>query len=325
MRGEQQVPWASRTDSPRRSSQTPRDPTAASGTRGGKDKDGETTFFSPSERRYDDSPFPMSPETQAKVGSVVPSPSPRPPPPALEKEEMNTAPAEMLQPHRRLSQLTDGPHTLQQQSFDIHSLRPVAPAIAGNRRQLSEPQGIELDRSAPFRAMRDPSIAEAARRSDEAALLSVPEEGDDSGKGKATERLARSPDAASNPVTEGDSLATPSAAERAQDEGPTWGESFRVEWLRTERLPFTRTRHLRNPWNHDREVKVSRDGTELEPSVGQALLEEWDKPAEDAQPQASSTGNVEVGRRLQGRASVSADVLSSSTQGQGQGRKGEGS
>ncbi|KZT11880.1 uncharacterized protein LAESUDRAFT_618092, partial [Laetiporus sulphureus 93-53] len=54
------------------------------------------------------------------------------------------------------------------------------------------------------------------------------------------------------------------------------GNPFKVQWVRTERLPFYRTRHLRNPWNHDREVKVSRDGTELEPSVGQALLDEWD-------------------------------------------------
>ncbi|KAJ7839651.1 YT521-B-like domain-containing protein [Mycena leptocephala] len=54
-----------------------------------------------------------------------------------------------------------------------------------------------------------------------------------------------------------------------------WGQDFKLQWLCTERLPFLRTRHIRNPWNHDREVKISRDGTELEPSVGQALLEEW--------------------------------------------------
>jgi len=54
-----------------------------------------------------------------------------------------------------------------------------------------------------------------------------------------------------------------------------WGESFKIEWLCTDRLPFYRTRHLRNPWNHDREIKVSRDGTELEPSVGQKLLDNW--------------------------------------------------
>lgn len=57
------------------------------------------------------------------------------------------------------------------------------------------------------------------------------------------------------------------------------GREFKIEWIRTERLPFTRTKHLRNPWNHGREVKVSRDGTEIEPKVGQELLDEWDRPA----------------------------------------------
>jgi hypothetical protein len=56
-----------------------------------------------------------------------------------------------------------------------------------------------------------------------------------------------------------------------------WGRSFRVDWIRTKRLSFIRTKHLRNPWNGGREVKISRDGTELEPSIGQQLLEEWDK------------------------------------------------
>ena len=54
-----------------------------------------------------------------------------------------------------------------------------------------------------------------------------------------------------------------------------WGSSFSLQWISTERIPFHRTRHLRNPWNHDREVKVSRDGTELEPLVGRRLLDEW--------------------------------------------------
>ncbi|KAI9450446.1 YT521-B-like domain-containing protein [Lactarius psammicola] len=60
--------------------------------------------------------------------------------------------------------------------------------------------------------------------------------------------------------------------------GPVWDRPFRIEWIRTDALPFFRTRHLRNPWNHGREVKVSRDGTELEPTVGQQLLDEWDRP-----------------------------------------------
>jgi len=62
----------------------------------------------------------------------------------------------------------------------------------------------------------------------------------------------------------------------------SWGESFKIEWLSTKRLPFYRTRHIRNPWNHEREVKVSRDGTELEPSVGQQLIDEWEQLADTA-------------------------------------------
>lgn len=34
-------------------------------------------------------------------------------------------------------------------------------------------------------------------------------------------------------------------------------------------------KHLRNPWNQNREIKVSRDGTEIEPDVGRQLLNIW--------------------------------------------------
>lgn len=51
-----------------------------------------------------------------------------------------------------------------------------------------------------------------------------------------------------------------------------WGKPFKVEWVSTTRLPFYRTRGLRNPWNSNREVKIARDGTELETGVGRRLL-----------------------------------------------------
>jgi len=50
-----------------------------------------------------------------------------------------------------------------------------------------------------------------------------------------------------------------------------WGKPFRIEWISTNRLPFYRTRGLRNPWNSNREVKIARDGTELETSIGRRL------------------------------------------------------
>lgn len=61
--------------------------------------------------------------------------------------------------------------------------------------------------------------------------------------------------------------------------GQNWGKQFQIEWLSTSRLPFYRTRGLRNPWNANREVKIARDGTELEPSVGRRLVQMFHRPS----------------------------------------------
>lgn len=52
-----------------------------------------------------------------------------------------------------------------------------------------------------------------------------------------------------------------------------WGKPFRVQWISTNRVPFYRTRGLRNAWNANREVKIARDGTELETNVGSRLIQ----------------------------------------------------
>lgn len=71
----------------------------------------------------------------------------------------------------------------------------------------------------------------------------------------------------------GDTGSVRSGREGGGGEQPkAWGKPFRLEWLSTTRLPFYRTRGLRNPWNSNREVKIARDGTELEPSVGRRLI-----------------------------------------------------
>lgn len=66
----------------------------------------------------------------------------------------------------------------------------------------------------------------------------------------------------------------------------SWGKPFKVEWISTNRLPFYRTRGLRNPWNANREVKIARDGTELEPSVGERLVQMFHRlgPSSTAAP-----------------------------------------
>ncbi|KAK0628132.1 YT521-B-like domain-containing protein [Bombardia bombarda] len=70
----------------------------------------------------------------------------------------------------------------------------------------------------------------------------------------------------------GDSSSAKSGEEGSGGESRAWGKPFRLEWLSTARLPFYRTRGLRNPWNSNREVKIARDGTELQPSVGRRLI-----------------------------------------------------
>lgn len=61
-------------------------------------------------------------------------------------------------------------------------------------------------------------------------------------------------------------------ADDADEDMQTWGKPFHLQWLSVAPLPFYRTRGLRNPWNSNREVKIARDGTELEPSVGRRLI-----------------------------------------------------
>jgi hypothetical protein len=71
-------------------------------------------------------------------------------------------------------------------------------------------------------------------------------------------------------------------------EGQTWGKPFQLKWLSTNKLPFYRTRGLRNPWNSNREVKIARDGTELEPTVGRNLIGLFNKVGHTHVPAAGA-------------------------------------
>lgn len=72
----------------------------------------------------------------------------------------------------------------------------------------------------------------------------------------------------------------------ATDASKAWGKPFKLEWISTNRLPFYRTRGLRNPWNSNREVKIARDGTELETSVGRRLIQMFHRNNSPVAPQA---------------------------------------
>lgn len=70
-----------------------------------------------------------------------------------------------------------------------------------------------------------------------------------------------------------------------------WGKPFKIEWISTTRLPFYRSRGLRNPWNSNREVKIARDGTELETAIGRRLISLFHRlPEPVTQPLAQMHG-----------------------------------
>jgi hypothetical protein len=76
-----------------------------------------------------------------------------------------------------------------------------------------------------------------------------------------------------------------------QEDTQSRGNPFKVEWISTTRLPFYRTRGLRNPWNSNRFVKVARDGTELETTVGRKLVQLFPRtPSPVAPPMAQMPG-----------------------------------
>lgn len=89
-----------------------------------------------------------------------------------------------------------------------------------------------------------------------------------------------------------DSSSKESHQSMATPPSKAWGKPFKVEWLSTTRLPFYRTRGLRNPWNSNREVKIGRDGTELETSVGRKLIRLFPQTLSPVAPPVSQMAEI---------------------------------
>ncbi|KAM7149206.1 3'-5' RNA helicase YTHDC2 isoform 7-T8 [Molossus nigricans] len=72
------------------------------------------------------------------------------------------------------------------------------------------------------------------------------------------------------------------SSEIGKEKSQEWGSAglggvFKVEWIRKESLPFQFAHHLLNPWNDNKKVQISRDGQELEPQIGEQLLQLWER------------------------------------------------
>ena len=162
-------------------------------------------------------------------------------PAGMFRPKVSSAPAEFHGPHHRLS-------------------HPTQNMGAGPSRAFNS-LPFELDAGAPYRAIRD--AHSSIHQADHPTIPAPSEESEDIQEHAQDVALQTVVEELAKDLKEGFAEAL--------------GRPFRVDWIRTEPLSFFHTKHLRNPWNHGREVKISRDGTELEPRVGWQLLEEWDK------------------------------------------------
>ncbi|KAG8818501.1 hypothetical protein FRC17_010808, partial [Serendipita sp. 399] len=196
-------------------------------------------------------------KAQDKSTDDVPRPGPaRPSKPAL---SIASAPPEMDAKHKRLSLATP---VLTAGTWDENRKGSQGPHDDSiEEEQESESDGIFI-RSAP----QSPGVAPLSGGLESAPVLKR------TPAARASSRIAGLPPQDAEPGQE------QVAIDGLTSKEPAWGTSFKVKWIQTKPLPFSRTRHLRNPWNHNREVKVSRDGTEVEPTVGKQLVEEWDRP-----------------------------------------------
>ncbi|KAF9240211.1 YT521-B-like domain-containing protein [Melanogaster broomeanus] len=269
LHSEHNVSWASRADSlPSSSHSSIQNHRQAHGTSGEpesplRSRGSPLTYFTPSERGLIESPPEFRDASDGSKHFVSP---PGLPHVGLPQERQSAPAAFGRQTQGELSADVSSPKS--SRSYNLKgwpsAARPAKEPVVFPSRE------IELDKNAPVRAMRE-------RGEDSGTPLRPVEEEKQNDSGAEEEvggggvHLTAPGEEATRATP--DQLQTQTQGDEGRDTG--WGETFKIEWLCTARLPFHRARHLRNPWNHDREIKVSRDGTELEPGVGQQLIEEW--------------------------------------------------
>ena len=282
------VSWASRQSAP-----------LSAGNRGSsppeviaEEDESDKSFLSPSENRMvGESPAPVTPSQEARLRlqtSMAPD--------TVKSEGHASAPAEPHQPHRRISrpQLPREAETYPEPPRKAGETLDLSRAISDGPQFALRFPPSHREGAATRRAMVGNASKSMLQR-DVDGVLRV----DTYSSSSESQHLHDSK------VISGTLgvLASESYKEHEdprvslEDKPDGWGREFKIEWLRTKRLSFNRTRHLRNPWNHDREVKVSRDGTELEPSVGQRLIDEWDISASHSEA-SPSTSPKPIGGRV---------------------------
>jgi hypothetical protein len=172
------------------------------------------------------------------------------------------------QPERRFS--ASGPHP-RAMTFDTKALARLRAEEALKRELASKAetdiQDFELDKNAALDAQRDRKEIDSI---DSQGIVRQDMVADDEKNAPAATQVASDRSAASDALTESSSpehKRTDSAKDNGGPANDQLSHMFKVEWMQVGELPFSSIKNLRNPWNQDKEVKVSRDGTELEPGM----------------------------------------------------------
>ncbi|KAH8822952.1 YT521-B-like domain-containing protein [Flagelloscypha sp. PMI_526] len=88
---------------------------------------------------------------------------------------------------------------------------------------------------------------------------------------------------------------------------PLTQRAFPITWIETKSIPFSKTKHIRNMWNDNREVKISRDGIEIDPIAGERMIKAWQDSTLDGENQDVPKGKKKKRSRLPRGAAASAD------------------
>ncbi|KAG0303707.1 hypothetical protein BGZ98_006368, partial [Dissophora globulifera] len=114
----------------------------------------------------------------------------------------------------------------------------------------------------------------------------------------------------------------------------SWGTRFPIQWIHvgegggenknksqsfpdSHKVPFSRTTHLLNPLYDNREIKVSKDGTEVDPAVGEQLISLFKKSSNSrhsrrGRSSVSGAGGQEGGSRSESAGSRQSSVAGES-------------
>lgn len=211
--------------------------------------------------------------------------------PITEEDETESAPQRphWLQTHssQRFAASSPGqltPQSLESESDDVERLRrnerrtespqPVGMGSLDKRNQGLSPSHLQRAHTLSPDAIPASHLTESQIQSFFDIPIPQASREDEASKQEALGGSSRPANLDRHGVLRKDTMLTPGEKAERQEEVAAaeaafapeeWGQDFRIEWIRAANLPFHRIRNLRNPWNADREVKVSRDGTEIEP------------------------------------------------------------